>query len=259
MNYRRSACLLLIVSWLVAGCSLFPPPREQIVIPTTQASPVVITAPEIISHPKPALMANTQLLKEAGCVQNEYISWSWDCKGNAQLMALGCENVIPDDLLAGLTPAYSVMRCQQRSGVPPHRERFEHVGCLAPAYTSYVLFKGSEYQLITEEAELQAMFAPVDSVDEALSYALVAKDLSAYYDLKDDSLFSNARYFVDKFEATHVEETARGFIVHLFTDLRPPCGCGEHKLYGADILVTHDGHVEQVSATEILSVEACID
>ncbi len=103
------------------------------------------------------------------------------------------------------------------------------------------------------------MFAPIESSDEALSYALVTTDLVARYETEDDPIFRYADYFVDRVEDTHVEETIDGFVVHLFTMPTPLCGCGVHTVYAVDILVTKDGRVEQLNATEAYASEACID
>ena len=103
------------------------------------------------------------------------------------------------------------------------------------------------------------MFAPIESSNEALSYALAATDLVAHYATRDDPFLHHADYFVEKLEDTHVEETAQGFVVHLFTAPIPLCGCGVHTVYAVDILVTKDGRVDQLNATEAYAVEACVD
>jgi hypothetical protein len=69
------------------------------------------------------------------------------------------------------------------------------------SYNSYLLLKDGHYRLIATEAELQALFAPVESADEALSFALVATDLAAKFGLEN----AGGQYYAETIEGTHLQ------------------------------------------------------
>jgi len=97
-------------------------------------------------------------------------------------------------------------------------------------------------------ADLQPVFAPVESADEALSYALAVADDNYYaaFGLKihnDGSAkvpYPTPQYLVARIEDTHVEETTEGYLVHLFRS--PACLCG-YETYAVGVLVTREGQV----------------
>lgn len=174
-------------------------------------------------------------------------------------MALGCREVYPEDLLAGLTPDYPVMGCSPVNREPLNKWRFYRAGCMTSFYTSHVIFKNGEYRLITEESELKSTFAPIESADEALGYAIIATNLVANYRKDDDDELRHVKFFVNKYEDTHVDETSKGYVVHLFSMPTPQCYCQIHTTYLVDILVTKDGKVQQLNATQAYSDYSCID
>ena len=262
VKYRalRISAFLLFIMGAIVSCT--PPSQFNtalVHLPTPNPSAVMIAAPEIITHSPPNLTATTQVLKDAGCVYDKQYLHNWNCEGNLQLMALDCESISPDDLLAGLTPAYPVMRCSHVGREPLNKWRFYNTGCMKDFYSSYVLFKGSEFQLITEVSDLHSTFAPIESADEALGYAIVATNLVAIYRKEDDHKLRGYNFYVDKYEDTHVDETSEGYVVHLFSIPTPLCGCQIHTTYLVDILVTKDGRVQQLNATEAYSEDSCID
>ena len=99
------------------------------------------------------------------------------------------------DLLGGLSPADPLVECFNYSGEPPDRAQFEEEGCMRLVLTSHLLFKDNAYQLVSGADELRPLFAPVESADEALSYALAATDLYARYGQEIDP---DRQYLVDE-------------------------------------------------------------
>jgi hypothetical protein len=102
---------------------------------------------------------------------------------------------------------------------------------------------------------LQEIFAPVESTDEALSYAMAMTSLSARYDLDPNA---NVDYLVDLIEETHVVETPDGYLVSLFDSDRK-MGCDDHSFYAVQLLVTREGDVREVERQEIYRSYACFD
>ncbi len=252
---RRSLFFLILI-W---GLTLVACTNQAQLTPTATISRVI---PEVISHDKPDLIADTQVLRKANCKQGGD-DLPWDCAGNNAIAALGCTEVAPVDLFAGLTPTYPVMWCERNAelGDPPNKALFKLVGGMRPRYISYILFRNGKYSLISQESEIktqsdmQAVFAPIESANEALSYALVVTDLEARYGLKVQDW---AIYLVNKIEDTHVEQTADGFVVHLF-DFSDVISCGRHTIYAQDVLVTRDGQVKRINREPIYAFDGCAD
>jgi len=110
---------------------------------------------------------------------------AWVCPDNAAIQALGCDTLAPDNLLAGFTPLRPIMRCHSFKTELPDSEHFR---CVEGSYNGYLLFQDGHYRLIANQSELQAWFAPVESADEALSFALVATNLAAKFGLKGPAI-----------------------------------------------------------------------
>jgi hypothetical protein len=206
-----------------------------------------------VNHPAPPLTVPTDWLEQAGCT---YGGYDWDCTPDGLVGALGCEKISVVDLLGGLSPADPLVECFNYTGEPPDRTKFEEEGCMMLVLTSHLLFKDNAYQLVSGADELRPLFAPVESADEALSYALAATNLYARYGQEIDP---DRQYLVDEVEDTHVDETPEGYLVHLFSPPRPACGCAIHTIDAVDVLVTRDGQVTETDSQSIYEFGACID
>ncbi len=267
----RASCLSLIVTLAcvtMAACSTpqpmtptstslpLPQPSPSATAtprPTPTVPPTISVTPTIIPHPKPALSVDLQVLRDAGCA----IDWgrysgAWVCPDNAAIRALGCDTLAPDNLFAGFTPYYPIMRCRTFQSLPPDQEHFR---CMDHTYGSYLLFKDGQYRLIADQSELQSLFAPVSSADEALSFALVATDLAAKFSL--DKV--GGEYYAGTIEGTHVDETPEGYVVHLFANPEQRCGCATFVTSAVDVLVTRAGRVEVMKTQPAYGDSACID
>ncbi len=220
--------------------------------PTPTLPPTVSAPPQIIPHPKPALSADLQVLRDAGCaIDYGRYGGAWACPNNAAIHALWCDTLAPDNLLAGFTPLYPVVRCHSFKE-PLDKEHFR---CVDSSYDSYLLFKDGHYRLIATEAELQVLFAPVESADEALSFALVATDLAAKFGLEN----VGGQYYAETIEGTHVDETSEGYVVHLFANPERRCDCATFVTSAVDVLVTRAGRVEVIESQPAYGYSACID
>jgi hypothetical protein len=129
-----------------------------------------------------------------------------------------------------------------RARTPAKGEYFYRDGGLYPVYIRYVLIRDGGFQLVKNEEEFRAIYAPIESPDEALSYALAMRNLSAYYGLEYNREYE---YFVDEIEDTHVETVADGYSVHLYH--YQLFGCGPHNTYAIELLVDPQGTITQVA------------
>jgi len=211
--------------------------------------------PKIVNHQKPDLKVDFSQFTNAGCPLDEY-GYNRICEKNSALYALGCDRIdeVPD-LMGGLMPAYPMAVCNYmpyyRTDVAnpfdvPQSEYFFNVGGPMPDLIRYVIFKDGNFQLIKNPDEFRAFFAPVDSPEEALSFALALTNVYAQYDLKFDMKY---RYEVKALEDTFVETTGDGFIIHAFD--YQFFGCGPHYYYAVEIMVTPDGKVQENSRNRI--------
>jgi hypothetical protein len=210
----------------------------------------------LVNHSEPDLAVNTDWLEKAGCTPGEGGSAWWDCTPAGPLGTLGCEQVRVDALLGGLSPSYPLVECVDYIVEPLDKPGWRREGCMVSYLRTHVTFKDDSYQLIDGAAELQPVYAPVESADKALSYALAATDLHAHYGQVVESF---GRYLTNELEDTHVEEIGGGYAVHLFRAQRPLCGCGLHTVDAVDVLVTREGQVKEASSQPIWEFEACID
>jgi hypothetical protein len=210
--------------------------------------------PKIINHPKPELKVDFLPFENAGCPADDY--GTRPCDPESALYALGCDQIdeVPA-LMGGLTPAYPMAVCNYmpyyRPDVAdpfniPQSEYFFNVGGPMPDLVRYVIFKDGGFQLVKNPDEFRAVFAPVDSPDEALSFALGLANVYAQYDLKFNIRY---RYEVKALEDTFVEATGDGFIVHAFD--YQFFGCGPHYYYSVELMVTPDGKVQENSRIKI--------
>jgi hypothetical protein len=186
------------------------------------------------------LTVDTGPFENAGCSKT---SGYWRCEEGTQLKAMGCDFIEASDLLGGLSPAYPLVVCETRlTQRPTDQQMLEYLyrgGCLVSELARLVVYKEGQFQLIRNLDELKAAFAPVDTPDEALSYALAATGLTPVYGIKVESRY---RYFVSSLEDTHVTASSDGYQVNLYN--RQLCGCGPHPFYKVDVVVSKAGDLK---------------
>ena len=234
----------VIAVFFLASCSLSP----KVPLPS-ETAPLPIRHTKIIDYPPLDWSINTQRLSQTGCVGKLTES----C---AELIALGCDETIgPGFYLGGLQPPYPVMECIHENGEPANREYFKQVNGLDRSYRSYAVFLVGKYRLMIKRSEFKRIFAPVESTDEAISYAMAMTSLQARFDIDPNAKLD---YLVDVIEETHAEETPDGYLVYLF-DWSHKMGCDIHLFYAVQVLVTRDGDVHEVKRQEIYSGYACFD
>jgi hypothetical protein len=229
---------------LLAGCS----PPTTALPPTASPSPGSHTV-QVIEYPPLDWSANEQVFQELGCVGKLP-------EACHELIALGCDEIhAPRFLLSGLQPPYAVMECIHEGEEPPDPAYFRQLDGLDPRYRSFVIYQDGAYRLIIKKSEFKAIFAPIESTQEALSYAMAMTGLKARFDFNPNEALN---YQVEVIEETHAEETAEGYLVSLF-DWSHRMGCDIHPFYAVTILVTRGGEVIEKQRQEIYRGDACFD
>lgn len=236
ITYKYKA---LLWSWMLLGILVscrFIPELDLI-------SKFLFGAPQVTNHPAPTLTIDTEIFTDTGCPEGD--DGHRTCTEDSPLTQIGCEKIVDvDNFIGGLDPTYPIILCYYP---PPKDDRWdveetEYIykeGCTKPFYVRYVVYRDGGFQLIKNISELQAVFAPIESPDEALSYAIATTGYSAYYDIKPERGY---RYHVDELEDSYVTETEEGYNVHLF--YYQWCGCGPHTTSAVDVYLSRSGDIK---------------
>lgn len=207
---KRVLLTSLITAVLLSGCSVF----NKLFM-------------KVINHPMPELVVEVLPVMDPALDED---------------LTAVCSTVkAPNQLWGGLDPAYPMAEC----AVPANDDsvfvdlpNLYKSGCTLPVYHSLLIYQDGEYKNINHLSVLQETFAPIESPDEALSYALLATGTYALYAQKVDW---NQDYFQRVLEDTHVEQISDGWLINLFK--YQLCGCNDHYEYSIEVLVTFDGNV----------------
>ena len=206
----------------------------------------------IVKHPKPNLTIDISSFIEAGCTkENDHLN----CSSIKLEEEFSCERiVIPSQYMGGLTPKVPIVECMFRNW---SIEGFYAGGCLIPLFKKYIVLSNGEFLSLKNEEEFKKFFAPVETKEEALSFAVALTDSYPLYEI---NIPPHYVVFVPKIETTYVEEVEEGFKVHLFN--YKLCGCGTHPHYAVDYLVTKTGEVKEIFKQKIYEdplFTACVD
>ena len=233
--------LLIALAVALFGCTLFTENLD----PTSTSKPIVA----IKNHPRPELNLDFSPFDDVGCPSDE--SGLRYCEEDSLLFVLGCDRIEkPSDLLGGLEPAFPIAEClfvplrhpDQPDSIDAEGEYIYRTGGLMPIYVRYVIIREGQFQLIQSEEQFREVFAPVETENEALSYALALRNLSPYYGIE---LKPEYEYFVDDLEDTYIESSPDGYLAHLY--YYQFFGCGPHLTYAIDLRVTGQGMIEEMN------------
>ena len=132
---------------------------------------------------------------------------------------------------------------------------FRQLNGLDQRYRTYAILQDDRYRLMIKKTEFQVTFSPVESADEALSFAMALTGLGTRFDLQS---LEGVEFLVETLSETHVEETPDGYLVYLF-DWSHQMGCDTHPFYAVTVLVTPEGEVREIARDEIYRSYACFD
>ncbi len=140
-----------------------------------------------------------------------------------------------DILLGSLTPKHPLAYGVNYSASD---EVLFRQGCLSPYGYSIVLKDSIGFHLIRNKADLKKYFAPIETKEEAISYAYAATGLKPQYqfDIKPEY-----RTFTKTFKTTNSFESEDGFEVNLFDYIM--CGCGPHTHLMITFIVKKNGDI----------------
>ena len=196
--------------------------------------------PEFINHAPPNLAVPMDVFSD-----------------DALLANFGCDEIqAPSSLIGGLEPSYPIAICAIQNIPGEGREDLAaeidsgqflyYTGGLFGSYVRYIIYQNGEFVLLKTEEDLRKLFTPIESPEEALSYVLAVKNLSASYGIQYDPAYE---YEVDTIEDTYVTPDTDGHLVHLFHD--QTFGCGPHWISEVDVHVSVEGNIEERSSRHI--------
>jgi hypothetical protein len=202
--------------------------------------------PQIIRHPNPmeGITFDPALAGNAGCsVKPGFPGMNlvnYACGADSPLAGFGCAGLIlPIGVDFGLQPDYPLIAECAGMGIPAMYHDFTNG-------VAYIFRVGGGYQYVSQPAELQTLFAPVQDENEALSIAILTTGLQPKYDFPRFRVL----YLQEIVEATRVRRTPDGFLVYLYH--QPGNACEGMKIVSeVELLVQTDGSVVWNSAVPV--------
>jgi len=182
-------------------------------------------------------------LREGGCRASGQGA-EFHCPEGSELAAVGCDRGAIRDDLAALTPAAPIVLCLEYSTRGPQRgEYLQGPRGLRPLYSRFVVAEADGFHLLGSVEALRRRYAPIESADEALAFALAATGL---VELRGFERIETYRYFLDEISDTRVSEEEGGYLVRNLKHYKQ-FGCGPHPTSLVTVRVTTEGTVEELS------------
>nr|WP_294940912.1 hypothetical protein [uncultured Mucilaginibacter sp.] len=155
---------------------------------------------------------------------------------------------IPPDHLGGLTPDYPIATCIQLIYGDDYKLLTKDTDWMTGGLTTQlrkIVVKGPKgFTLINNRLDLQKMYAPITTKEEALAYAILYCDGFAVF----EDFYKKKKYrFVDKPVVSDVIKTDNFYIVTVFT--YAAFGC-HHPYYRETIRVNEDGRADLLTSVE---------
>ena len=210
-------------------------------------------SPHIIRHELPRLRNPAEPFARLGCLPSDREPLALDCRAVSGRERLGCDRLLVDPLLGGLTPAEPIAACllfEVGAGDPTEPYIYDSKTPLLSVFTRFLALTKIGPVLLTSKEELRLRFAPIDSPTEALSFAIASTGLLPLTNVK---LPRGYRYVADRIEETHVEATAEGYVVKTLQHDVPVCWVG--RLDTTDLLVTRDGFVRPLATATLYELK----
>lgn len=195
------------------------PPSSSVIMPIWgNAIPLKLIegTPEFIVTPYPEALADPRsLLEAAGCQVSE-LGYA-ECPPESPLAVFGCEYI---NIRAGVYPDLGtewlfVGTCYTpyEDELQPRKEYLFRSGCAFRRNVAHIFKVGEQYLLISTPEALRTFFGPIESPEEALTYAQLMVGLPAQFSFEyDDTLL----YFQETITGTQVTEMDDGYLLNLF-------------------------------------------
>jgi hypothetical protein len=191
---------------------------------------------------------------DAGCLAEDF---SLNCDNLGLDQRFSCMQIInASSALENLSPQLPIVECLHLSEEYNSQKGIVREGCMMPLFRKYIIMQDDEFKLIESIEDFRSIFAPVETKDEALAFAVALTSSLPRY---DTSVPEGYYQVSSSIRPTYAKETEGGYLVHLFES--ELCGCGSHPYYAIDYLVTRDGKVTELSREEVFNstMQICVD
>jgi len=166
-----------------------------------------------------------------------------------QFQGFNCASIekVPD-YYGGLRPAVGMVECVfEGPWNAPTNDGIRYVGAgWLPLYEKFIVYTGRDFRLINNRVELWEYFSPIESKEEALSFAAALTGSYPIYEINVPTDYIKEE--VD-LEPTSVESVPEGFKVRLFKYQLG--GCGPHYYVAIDYLVNRSGNLSELKRTNV--------
>ena len=191
---------------------------------------------------------------DAGCSIDGY---SLNCSNLGLEERFGCMQISnASRALENLSPQLPVVECLFLSKDYNSEEGLVREGCMMPLFRRYIAKQGEDFKLIESIEEFRSIFAPVETKEEALAFAVALTSSLPRY---DTSVPEGYFPVTSAIRPTYAEVSEEGYKVHLFDS--EICGCGSHPYYAVEYLVTKAGNVTELSREKVYdsTSQICVD
>lgn len=191
---------------------------------------------------------------DAGCSIDGY---SLNCSSLGLEERFGCMQISnASRALENLSPQLPVVECLFLSKDYNSEEGLVREGCMMPLFRRYIAKQGEDFKLIESIEEFRSIFAPVETKEEALAFAVALTSSLPRY---DTSVPEGYFPVTSAIRPTYAEVSEEGYKVHLFDS--EICGCGSHPYYAVEYLVTKAGNVTELSREKVYdsTSQICVD
>jgi hypothetical protein len=176
---------------------------------------------------------------------------------NAFDQRFGCMQISnASSALENLSPRLPVVECLFQGKDYNSQEGIVREGCMMPLFRRYLAKQGEDFKLISSREEFLSIFAPVETKEEALAFAVALTSSLPRY---DTSVPEGYFPVTSSIRPTYAKETEGGYKVYLFDS--ELCGCGSHPYYAIEYLVTKAGNVTELSREKVYdsTSQICVD
>ncbi|HEY9840380.1 MAG TPA: hypothetical protein V6D23_08010 [Candidatus Obscuribacterales bacterium] len=161
-----------------------------------------------------------------------------------------------EDTLGGLSPQLPIAKglkanCSAGEGLYSNGGRLN-------ACVVYIVQTGSDFVLLSTPADVRARFAPVETPEEAVSFAAMLTGDEPRYELDLDQSW---RFYASSITPTRVSQNGDAYSLTLFD--YQFFGCGPHPYFSIGYSVSHGGEVRETSRNKAFEDPAkdglCVD
>lgn len=180
-----------------------------------------------------------------------------DFTQSIEAASFGCEQQHPFPELDALTPAFPAYFCRRSTKNLLHPFAFQASGCLLPGYITFIVVHQGLLTTPQSQAAFRALYAPIDTPAEALSYATA---ITQFTQENRQLVLPGYRPFDHRTIPYQVSvEAGEQYRVQIMVQDGPRCGCANRSLQTVTYQITKNGQVSIVEERPVAIEEGCLD